>query len=159
MKKHRKFIIAVLLVITMLIPSMSSFAIENENIEYLDYVIYREDGTVRETGTMPNGTPKERYSFGSITLNNYETMLYKPAGTSGLYALSGTRMEFAFTLNRKALVGYGMRNSNNTNISSSTNSVYGSTLSIIAPASDWYYGFVTNYSSDSITINSARLDW
>ena len=159
MKNYRKFIVAVLLAITILIPSMSSFASEKENIEYLDYVIYRADGTIRETGTIPNGISKERYSFGSITLNNYETMLYKPAGTSGLYALSGTRMEFAFTLNRKALVGYGMRNSNNANIYSNTASVYGVTLSETAPTSNWYYGFVTNYSSDSITINSARLDW
>ena len=119
--------------------------------------IYREDGTIRETGTIPNGEPRTRYSWTGITLYNSETAVLKPAGANGLYAYAGTRIEFSYTLNRLASHFYALTGNNVGYLSSGTSTGSAGIISTITEKFDSYYGIIVNYSSDPFTIIKANI--
>lgn len=159
MKKLTRIFMTMLLIAAMALPSFAVFAAEPEDnqIDMLDYIIYREDGTIRETGTIPNGEPKTRYSWTGITLYNSETAVLKPAGAAGLYAYAGTRIEFSYTLNRSASHFYALTGNNVGYLSSNTVTSSAVIVSSIAETFDAYYGIIVNYSSDPFTINRANI--
>ena len=71
MKKVTHFFMTMLLIVVTIFSSLSVFAAgtEGDQIDMLDYVVYREDGTIRETGTIPNGKPKTRWNWsGGVVL-------------------------------------------------------------------------------------------
>ena len=143
-----------LLITAMAHPSFAVFADEPEEMQsdMLDYVIYREDGTIRETGTMPNGEPKTRYNWDGITLYNGESVYLKPVGTSGLFATGGTRIQFSHTLDRLAYHHYALSGNHYGYVSSGYSTSSAGIINTVVDNSDYYYGYIINLSSDPFTI-------
>lgn len=128
------------------------------NMEW-DYKILDENGNVLESGTVPYLGPGEsRFSWTGITLANNQTAVFMPSGTSGLYALAGTRIETGWTLNRSAMhrtiVSGNSYNYASGNGFMAVNTTYHVVKFFNAQHSDFFYGTITNLSSDSFTINN-----
>lgn len=157
-------VFSVIMGITMV--SSSSFATTNDQPESTnlksiqwEYQIIDENGNVEESGYMPN--PMLKYSWSGVTLKNGKTAIFKPAGEKGLYAAKGTSIKVTWRLNRSAkhrayTDGYSHNFSSGNGFKVEQTATSGS-KTFKSIYSDYFYGSITNLSSDSITVKSFSI--
>ena len=162
-----KLFVSLLIIVSLLFAFSGTALAESEDttrkIDFSntqwEYKILDENGNLISSGIVPNsGTDNFRYSWSGITLANNQTAVFMPSGAYGLYAVAGTRIEAGWTLNRSAshrttVQGYS-HNYTDGNGFRIVNSTYYVVKFFNALYSDYFYGMITNLSSDSFTINN-----
>lgn len=147
--------LSIFLALTILILSVS---IPTYAAEYtpLEYIVYDENGSVVETGFIPN--PHLYYTWSGITLkpNNRAVFMY-PGEYGAIYCTEGTTMTISYTLSAiaKHLVGID----GNFTYEEKTFTKKANSFELTAIA-DGYFAFsLKNLSSDPITIKFFSVDF
>jgi hypothetical protein len=164
MFKRLKNIIVLLLVVSLFTSGSSvAFAAENESISSANivwnYTIYDSNMQVIKTGTLSDIKPQYTWDD-DITLNNNDTVFFVPSTDyRGLYAGKGITMSISYLFNKSAyhegaIIGYssGIDSGYDNYITASS---FSGKFTTKEP--DYYYGMITNYSSDPIIIKSFSI--
>ena len=154
MKAYKKIISFILTLVMMLSLSVNVFAAEpltdDPNDESLQKVV--------EEGVIPNAYA--RYTWRGITLKNGEVAILTPSNNSmGLYCNSGRYITINYTLSRSAFHRSRVRAYVAGPSSEFVREITASGLrsGFTTQATDYYYGMVTNLSSDAFTIKSFSI--
>ena len=164
MINNLKKVISLLLVL-FVFTSGSSIAFANDkglnSLEDIvwNYTIYDKNMQIIKTGTMSNRSSSNitpQYTWGDdVTLRNGESVSFEPDNDyRGLLCQKGIKMTIAYTLSRsayhEALVrGYSYGPDAEYVYSGTSSSLY---TTYTAQQTDYYWGLITNYSSDPFTI-------
>ena len=81
-----------------------------------------------------------------------------PSGTSGLYAMNGTKMTFAHSIDRMAYHAYQLRGPSGLAYDG-TCTCYGVTCYPTASTTGNYYAWIRNYSSDPFTVTGVTISF
>ena len=169
MKKIRHFL-SILLAVCMLVSASGVMTVNaadisdsnSTTITKFSYTVFDQNGNIVECGLTPDF--RTRASWSGITLENgYGVALMKEDG-SGFYATSGTTMSFTYNLNRAARMEHTIGFAENPTgdpgwaiwrtLESQAQS---GGLTAITRETGYQMFFMTNISSDPVTITSATL--
>jgi len=124
-----------------------------------NYTIYDKNMQIIKTGTMSNPSSSEispQFTWGDdVTLSNGQSVSFEPDDEyRGLLCQKGIKMTIAYTLSRSAyhearVRGYSYGSSAEYIYSGTSSSLY---TTYTAQQTDYYWGLITNYSSDPFTI-------
>lgn len=169
MVNNLKRIISILLVLVVFTSGNSiAFAKDKGAASPADivwnYTIYDKNMQVIKTGTFSNPsstaiTPQYTWDT-DVTLNNGESVFFVPSTDyRGLYCLKGTKMTIAYTLSRSAYHEASVRGYAYGPDAEYLVSITASSLrtTYTAQQTDYYWGRITNYSSDPFTVRSFSI--
>lgn len=165
MKAYKKIISFILTLVMMLSLSVNVFAAEpltdDPNMIEWKYTVFADESLqkVVEEGVIPNAYA--RYTWRGITLKNGEVAILTPSNNSmGLYCNSGRYITINYTLSRSAFHRSRVRAYVAGPSSEFVREITASGLrsGFTTQATDYYYGMVTNLSSDAFTIKSLSQD-
>lgn len=154
----------VLTLVMMLSLSVNVFAAEpltdDPNMIEWKYTVFADESLqkVVEEGVIPNAYA--RYTWRGITLKNGEVAILTPSNNSmGLYCNSGRYITINYTLSRSAFHRSRVRAYVAGPSSEFVREITASGLrsGFTTQATDYYYGMVTNLSSDAFTIKSFSI--
>lgn len=160
MKAYKKIISFILTLVMMLSLSVNVFAAEpltdDPNMIEWKYTVFADESLqkVVEEGVIPNAYA--RYTWRGITLKNGEVAILTPSNNSmGLYCNSGRYITINYTLSRSAFHRSRVRAYVAGPSSEFVREITASGLrsGFTTQATDYYYGMVTNLSSDNIVIS------
>lgn len=156
---NRIIAVVIAMIISFTMVSTTSFATTNENPEITDptaivweYQIVDANGNIIETGVMTNSM--QRLSWAGPTLKNGETAFFRPTDKKGLYAVTDTAMNITWRLDRKAKHKASVRGYHSGQGFEVTKTATSGTKSYTTKCNDFFYGMITNLSSDSIKVKS-----
>ena len=164
MVNNFKRVLSILLVLFVFTSGSSiAFAKDKGSISPADivwsYTIYDKNMQIIKTGTLSNLSPSgitPMYTWDTdVTLNNGESVTFEPSTDyRGLYCLKGTKMTIAYTLSRSAyhearVRGYSYGSAAEYVYLGTSSSLY---TAYTAQQTDYYWGMITNYSSDPFTV-------
>lgn len=164
MKAYKKIISFILTLVMMLSLSVNVFAAEpltdDPNMIEWKYTVFADESLqkVVEEGVIPNAYA--RYTWRGITLKNGEVAILTPSNNSmGLYCNSGRYITINYTLSRSAFHRSRVRAYVAGPSSEFVREITASGLrsGFTTQATDYYYGMVTNLSSDAFTIKSFSI--
>lgn len=164
MKAYKKIISFILTLVMMLSLSVNVFAAEpltdDPNMIEWKYTVFANESLqkVVEEGVIPNAYA--RYTWRGITLKNGEVAILTPSNNSmGLYCNSGRYITINYTLSRSAFHRSRVRAYVAGPSSEFVREITASGLrsGFTTQATDYYYGMVTNLSSDAFTIKSFSI--
>ena len=164
MKAYKKIISFILTLVMMLSLSVNVFAAEpltdDPNMIEWKYTVFDDESLqkVVEEGVIPNAYA--RYTWRGITLKNGEVAILTPSNNSmGLYCNSGRYITINYTLSRSAFHRSRVRAYVAGPSSEFVREITASGLrsGFTTQATDYYYGMVTNLSSDAFTIKSFSI--
>lgn len=159
-----KIISFILTLVMMLSLSVNVFAAEpltdDPNMIEWKYTVFANESLqkVVEEGVIPNAYA--RYTWRGITLKNGEVAILTPSNNSmGLYCNSGRYITINYTLSRSAFHRSRVRAYVAGPSSEFVREITASGLrsGFTTQATDYYYGMVTNLSSDAFTIKSFSI--
>lgn len=154
----------ILTLVMMLSLSVNVFAAEpltdDPNMIEWKYTVFANESLqkVVEEGVIPNAYA--RYTWRGITLKNGEVAILTPSNNSmGLYCNSGRYITINYTLSRSAFHRSRVRAYVAGPSSEFVREITASGLrsGFTTQATDYYYGMVTNLSSDAFTIKSFSI--
>lgn len=154
----------ILTLVMMLSLSVNVFAAEpltdDPNMIEWKYTVFADESLqkVVEEGVIPNAYA--RYTWRGITLKNGEVAILTPSNNSmGLYCNSGRYITINYTLSRSAFHRSRVRAYVAGPSSEFVREITASGLrsGFTTQATDYYYGMVTNLSSDAFTIKSFSI--
>ncbi|MFZ2730481.1 MAG: hypothetical protein WAZ24_08935 [Blautia wexlerae] len=161
---YKKIISFILTLVMMLSLSVNVFAAEpltdDPNMIEWKYTVFADESLqkVVEEGVIPNAYA--RYTWRGITLKNGEVAILTPSNNSmGLYCNSGRYITINYTLSRSAFHRSRVRAYVAGPSSEFVREITASGLrsGFTTQATDYYYGMVTNLSSDAFTIKSFSI--
>lgn len=152
----------------MIVSLMCSTAIAAEPTEEqnatphrVSYTIYREDGTIKETGIMAMSEAEANargvVRYGRVSLDNGERVTFKN-GNSNFYADKNTRITFNCGLNQNANISAGMV-TGITTFASWTGFTGGVGFNGIMPHNGYFYAYVKNSSATTIAVTWATIEF
>lgn len=166
MKKQIKKPITILLLLTLIFCSLSntSFAEESDNRSghRIHYTIYDADGNVKGSGILPMSEleASSRQSYPAQTIENGDSMVLLDSSNAGFYVTAGQTAYLRFALNRNATVRSEIYDLNNSVIlAESTGLTGGRSMSANITRKTRICGYITNYSSDPITVTWATFEF
>lgn len=167
MKTTIKRTIGFFVSLAMIISLMCSTAIaaeptekQNTTSHRVTYTIYRDDGTIRETGIMAMSEAEANTrsaDFGRVRLTNGERISFKN-GNDNFYTHANNTITFTFGLNQNANISAGIV-SGSTTLKSWTGFTGGLSISGTMRKNGEFYAWVRNGSANTIVITYAKLDF
>ena len=166
MKKQIKRPITIMLLLTLIFSSLSNttFAKESDdlNSHRIHYIIYDCDGNIKNSGVLPmsEAEASARQTYPSHTLENGDSMILADSQGGGFYVTSGQHVYLRFGLNRNATVRseiYDLTHS--VTLSEKTGLTGGRSMSTPITRKARICGYITNYSSDPLTITWAEFEF
>lgn len=164
MKSYKGITSIILTLVMMLSLSVNVFAADSvtddSNMIEWKYTVFADESLqeIVEEGIVPNANA--RYTWSGITLANGEVVMLTPSNNSkGLYCTSGRYITIKYTLSRSAYHRSRVRAYAAGSSSEFVREITASGLSsgFTTQATDYYYGMVTNLSSDAFTIKSFSI--
>lgn len=167
MKTILKRTIVFFLSLAMIISVACSTAVAAETLEdqnvtshRVSYIIYKEDGTVKETGTLAMSeeeTYSRSFNYGRAVLSNGERIVFKN-GSNYFYTNANNNVTLSFGLDTNANVSAGLV-AGNTTFKSWSGFTGGLSISGKMPYTGNFYAYVRNASSSTIAITWAKVDF
>ena len=166
MKKHMKRPIASLLLLTLLFFSLSNttFAKESDDVSVyrVHYTIYDKNGNIKGTGDLPMSEAEAsiRVSFPAQTIENGDTMVLEKSENVGFSVTVGQYVNMRFGLNRNATVCSEIYDkTHHIILSEKTGLTGGRSMGTPISRNARICGFITNYSSDPLTVTWATFEF
>ena len=166
MKKQIKIQITILLLLTILFCSIPSTSLANTpintSIQQVHYTIYDMDGNIKSTGILPMSETENsnRLSYPARTLENGDSMVLEKSENVGFSVSSGQTVHMSFGLNRNATVLSEIYDlTHNTILSEKNGLTGGRSMSTPITRKARVCGFITNYSSDPLTVTWAKFEF
>lgn len=168
MKTTIKRTIGFFVSLAMIVSLMCSTAIAAEPTEEqnatphrVSYVVYREDGTIKETGIMAMSEAEANargvVRYGRVSLENGEKILFRD-GNSNFFTHANNRITFNFGLSENANISAGMV-TGNTTFASWTGFTGGLGVSGTMPHDGYFHAYVRNGSATTIAVTWATIEF
>lgn len=151
---------AIILILCMvLIATNNVYAItnkmENSKNETLSYMITNSNSNIISAEQVFNGN-LEKISWGKRTLNPGATAIFKSG--SGVLLKKGKRITLNAHFNKNATMQVAIKKNNGSVLTSKSGLMGGVNLSAITSEDGYYYGYIKNNSSETVTITSVSIN-
>lgn len=150
MKARFKLLICTLLVVFAMM-SASAFAADNQTTQVYDL------SDLKATITTANGDISPQIALPSGDLKNGYTVTYSNPDGSAFYVTAGTTVTFTAILDESAHVVMGYKNSSGTKTQTYDDTAKTNTTQISITTTGYYRFYLTNVSSDTITITGGSI--
>ena len=166
MKKSISFFDSIIMIICILITSASANEYDRQQehqnvITDFHYIVYDKNGNVIDEGNIPG--KNSRVIWEGITLDNGDTLKLTKSNGDAFAMLADVRYDYSIDLNHKATLYHYIFMSNQSAsqiieiVDSWTTTTPFHSRAATMSKTGYYYFTMTNYSSESVTINEVEL--